>query len=77
MLLERVRFSLDGLECDKIGVSFEAYNGQPNFCGMPFMSCLHNQLWNFWEVSYFTFFYEVEISNEIKLALPSFTIYIN
>ncbi|PIA49578.1 hypothetical protein AQUCO_01300398v1 [Aquilegia coerulea] len=49
MLLERVRFTLDGLECNKIGVSYEAYNGQPNFCSAPLWSCLHNQLWNFWE----------------------------
>ena len=50
MLLERVRFTLDGLECNKIGVSYEAFNGQPNFCASPFWSCLHNQLWNFREV---------------------------
>lgn len=51
MLLERVRFTLDGLECNKIGVSYEAFNGQPSFCTSPFWSCLHNQLWNFREVS--------------------------
>ncbi|KAK2989044.1 hypothetical protein RJ640_018833 [Escallonia rubra] len=49
MLLERVRFTLDGLECNKIGVSYEAFNGQPDFCSAPFWSCLHNQLWNFWD----------------------------
>ncbi|XP_010538793.1 PREDICTED: protein HAPLESS 2 isoform X2 [Tarenaya hassleriana] len=49
MLLERVRFTLDGLECNKIGVSYEAFNTQPNFCSSPFWSCLHNQLWNFRE----------------------------
>ncbi|KAG7956693.1 hypothetical protein I3843_11G136300 [Carya illinoinensis] len=49
MLLERVRFTLDGIECNKIGVSYEAFNGQPNFCASPFLSCLHNQLWNFQE----------------------------
>ncbi|KAK9059279.1 hypothetical protein SSX86_021898 [Deinandra increscens subsp. villosa] len=49
MLLERTRFTLDGLECDRIGVSYEAFNNQPNFCSSPFMSCLHNQLWNFWD----------------------------
>ncbi|XP_039011345.1 protein HAPLESS 2-like [Hibiscus syriacus] len=49
MLLERVRFTLDGVECNKIGVGYEAFNGQPNFCSAPFWSCLHNQLWNFWE----------------------------
>ncbi|GMH13187.1 hypothetical protein Nepgr_015028 [Nepenthes gracilis] len=49
MLLERVRFTLDGLECNKIGVSYEAFNGQPDFCASPFWSCLHNQLWNFHE----------------------------
>lgn len=49
MLLERVRFTLDGLECNKIGVSYEAFNGQPDFCSSPLWSCLHNQLWNFHE----------------------------
>ncbi|KAJ4950728.1 hypothetical protein NE237_027560 [Protea cynaroides] len=38
-----MRFTLDGLECNKIGVSYEAYNGQPNFCSLTFWSCLHNQ----------------------------------
>ncbi|KAG8662120.1 hypothetical protein MANES_01G066000v8 [Manihot esculenta] len=47
MLLERVRFTLDGFECNKIGVSYEAFNRQPNFCSSPFWSCLHNQLWNY------------------------------
>ncbi|XP_027182468.1 protein HAPLESS 2 [Coffea eugenioides] len=49
MLLERVRFTLDGLECDKIGVGYGAFNGQPDFCSSPYWSCLHNQLWNFWD----------------------------
>ncbi|KAG6579481.1 Protein HAPLESS 2, partial [Cucurbita argyrosperma subsp. sororia] len=51
MLLERVRFTLDGLECNKIGVGYETFNSQPDFCTSPFWSCLHNQLWNFREVS--------------------------
>ncbi|XP_065850795.1 protein HAPLESS 2-like isoform X2 [Euphorbia lathyris] len=49
MLLERVRFTLDGVDCNKIGVSYEAFKGQPRFCSSPFRSCLHNQLWNFKE----------------------------
>ncbi|XP_028113248.1 protein HAPLESS 2-like isoform X1 [Camellia sinensis] len=49
MPIERVRFTLDGLECNKIGVGYDAFNGQPDFCSSPFWSCLHNQLWNFWE----------------------------
>ncbi|CAL1375424.1 unnamed protein product [Linum trigynum] len=49
MLLERVRFTLDGVECNKIGVSYEAFNGQSDFCASPYWSCLHNQLWNFWD----------------------------
>lgn len=49
MLLERVRFTLDGHECNKIGVGYEAFNGQPDFCTSPYWSCLHNQLWNFHE----------------------------
>ncbi|KAG2312257.1 hypothetical protein Bca52824_023814 [Brassica carinata] len=49
MLLERVRFTLDGIDCDKIGVGYEAFNNQPSFCAAPYWSCLHNQLWNFRE----------------------------
>ena len=59
MLLERVRFTLDGIECNKIGVSYEAFNGQPNFCASPFWSCLHNQLWNFHEVSTVTIYFSL------------------
>uniref|UniRef100_A0A803KME1 Generative cell specific-1/HAP2 domain-containing protein n=1 Tax=Chenopodium quinoa TaxID=63459 RepID=A0A803KME1_CHEQI len=44
-----LRFTLDGLECNKIGVGYEAFNGQPDFCTSPYWSCLHNQLWNFYE----------------------------
>lgn len=51
MLLERTRFTLDGFDCDKIGVSYEAFKAQPSFCSSPFWSCLHNQLWNYREVS--------------------------
>ncbi|XAR55039.1 hypothetical protein NMG60_11030415 [Bertholletia excelsa] len=49
MLLEKVRFTLDGFDCNKIGLGYEAFNKQPDFCSAPFWSCLHNQLWNFWE----------------------------
>ncbi|ONM22990.1 Protein HAPLESS 2 [Zea mays] len=48
MLLERVRFT-DGVECNKIGVGYEAFQNQPNFCASPFESCLNNQLWTFLE----------------------------
>ena len=50
MLLHSVRFTLNGDECNKIGVGYEAFNQQPNFCSSPFWSCLHNQLWNYHEV---------------------------
>uniref|UniRef100_A0A7N0V0H0 Generative cell specific-1/HAP2 domain-containing protein n=1 Tax=Kalanchoe fedtschenkoi TaxID=63787 RepID=A0A7N0V0H0_KALFE len=49
MLLERVRFTLDGFECNKIGVGYDAFSEQPNFCSSPFWSCLHYQLWNYRE----------------------------
>jgi hypothetical protein len=49
MLLERVRFT-DGIECDKIGVGYQAFQNQPYFCASAFGSCLYNQLWTFLEV---------------------------
>uniref|UniRef100_A0A0E0EU08 Generative cell specific-1/HAP2 domain-containing protein n=1 Tax=Oryza meridionalis TaxID=40149 RepID=A0A0E0EU08_9ORYZ len=50
MLLERVLFTLDGLECSKIGVGYEAFRSQPNFCSSPLDSCLSDQLSKFWEI---------------------------
>ncbi|KAG9458689.1 hypothetical protein H6P81_003197 [Aristolochia fimbriata] len=50
MLLERVRFT-DGIECDKIGVSYEAFTAQPDFCSGTLGSCLHNQLRDFWHIN--------------------------
>ncbi|KAG9450134.1 hypothetical protein H6P81_010099 [Aristolochia fimbriata] len=55
MLLERVRFT-DGIECDKIGVSYEAFTAQPDFCSGTLGSCLHNQLRDFWHADQ----YEIE-----------------
>ncbi|CAN1186224.1 Protein HAPLESS 2 [Linum perenne] len=55
MLLERVRFTLDGVDCNKVGVSYEAFSGQSDFCSSPYWSCLHNQLWNFWNVSIYIY----------------------
>ncbi|KAG0544542.1 hypothetical protein BDA96_02G284400 [Sorghum bicolor] len=48
MLLERVRFT-EGIECDKIGVGYQAFQNQPNFCASAFGSCLYNQLSTFLE----------------------------
>uniref|UniRef100_A0A0E0M3M1 Generative cell specific-1/HAP2 domain-containing protein n=1 Tax=Oryza punctata TaxID=4537 RepID=A0A0E0M3M1_ORYPU len=50
MLLERDLFTLDGLECNKIGVGYEAFRSQPNFCSSPLDSCLGDQLSKFWEI---------------------------
>ena len=72
MLLERVRFTLDGIECNKIGVSYEAFNQQPNFCASPFWTCLHNQLWNFREVGTSTIIFSSLILILILLFLVSF-----
>lgn len=71
MLLERVRFTLDGLECNKIGVSYEAYRGQPNFCSSPLWSCLHNQLWHFWEVSILKSFFDLYLDVSPTLSCLS------
>jgi len=46
MLLEKVRF---GPGCNKIGVGYEAFQYQSSFCSSSLSSCLHDQLWNFWE----------------------------
>ena len=44
MLLDRVLFTLDGLACDKIGVSHSAFFAQAQRCTMKAGSCLQSQI---------------------------------
>ena len=44
MLIDKNRFSLDGSECDKIGVGFFAFNTQSEKCNVEIGSCLRNQI---------------------------------
>ena len=36
--------TLDGSECDKIGVSYTGYTNQGNACSNEPYTCLHNQI---------------------------------
>ncbi|KAM9971542.1 hypothetical protein ACTFIW_011523 [Dictyostelium discoideum] len=44
MLLDQNFFDLSGLTCNKIGVSYSAFQNQPNKCAALFGSCLQNQI---------------------------------
>ena len=44
MLVDNHRVSVDGRECNKIGVSYSAFAGQGSRCEQAVQSCLHNQL---------------------------------
>lgn len=44
MIIEKNAVTLDGRECDKIGVSFNAFRGQSNRCEKQQGECLNNQL---------------------------------
>ena len=48
MILEREKFTLDGRECDKIGVSYYAFKTQGNKCDVEKGSCLNNQIYHFY-----------------------------
>jgi len=43
-ILQMAEVSQDGSECDKPGVSFGGFEGQPNRCNEPAGTCLSNQL---------------------------------
>ena len=44
MLVDKMKFSLDGKECDKIGVGFFAFQSQSEKCNIETGSCLNNQI---------------------------------
>ena len=47
MFIQKEAVTLDGNECDKVGVSYEAFQNQATRCGMLIGSCLKNQLEDF------------------------------
>ncbi|XP_075223850.1 uncharacterized protein LOC142325705 [Lycorma delicatula] len=48
LLVRDDEISVDGEECDKAGVSFEAFAKQPDRCAKPRGSCLNNQPLHMW-----------------------------
>jgi len=46
MLIPKNYFTLDGTECNKIGVSYSAFISQGNRCQMHVGDCLHNQIYD-------------------------------
>ena len=46
MLIDKIKFSLDGNECDKIGVGYFAFNSQSEKCNVESGSCLNNQIYH-------------------------------
>ena len=49
MLVDKTKFTLDGNECDKIGVGFFAFNSQSEKCNVEAGSCLNNQIYHLYE----------------------------
>ncbi|KYQ89328.1 hypothetical protein DLAC_09989 [Tieghemostelium lacteum] len=49
MILERNLFDKSGLSCNKIGVSYSAFQNQPKRCQSELSSCLRNQLKDYFE----------------------------
>lgn len=58
MILRDSFFTLDGTECNKIGISYSGFRNQPgDKCHEPFGTCLDQQIKDYWEVSIsFNFF---------------------
>ena len=49
MLVDKTKFTLDGNECDKIGVGFFPFNSQGEKCNIEPGSCLKNQIYHLYE----------------------------
>ncbi len=53
MFVDKTQVDLSGLTCNKIGVSYEGFYSDSNACAKKPMSCLNNQLNDFYNVSRF------------------------
>jgi hypothetical protein len=49
MLVDKMKFTLDGSECDKIGVGFFAFNSQSEKCNIETGSGLNNQIYHLFQ----------------------------
>ena len=49
MFIDKSLVTLDGTECNKIGVSYSAFRNQPNPCQQYVGSCLSNQLQTYYQ----------------------------
>lgn len=49
MLVDKTMVDLSGTVCNKVGVSYTAFNTQANACFQPFQSCLANQPKDLWQ----------------------------
>ena len=49
MIVPRENFSLDGRQCNKIGVSYSAFRSQENQCKMRIGDCLNNQIYHLFQ----------------------------
>ncbi|XP_065168416.1 uncharacterized protein [Atheta coriaria] len=48
LVIPASRIALEGDQCDTVGVGFEGFFKQPQRCGLPRGTCLHNQPKNLW-----------------------------
>jgi len=54
MILRDNFFTLDGNECNKIGISYSGFRNQPGQkCNEPQNTCLASQIKDYWDVSIF------------------------
>ncbi|EAR82880.2 male gamete fusion factor (macronuclear) [Tetrahymena thermophila SB210] len=49
MFVDKTMFTLDGTQCNKIGVSYSGFRQQSSSCSQPVGSCLQNQLENLYQ----------------------------
>ena len=49
MLIDKNKFTLDGNECDKIGVGYFAFHSQGEKCNIETGSCLNNQIYHLFQ----------------------------
>ena len=49
MVVDKSYFTLDGSECDKIGVGYFAFQNQNNKCEVQSGSCLNNQIYHLYK----------------------------
>jgi len=75
LIVNANNISVNGDECNKVGVSYEAFYKQNNRCGMPQSNCLNNQPSHLWKHDMVPYIRQITFHTKRNIHFYIFMVY--